>query len=290
MNLNHLAIFHAVARERNVSRGAERLMISQPAASKQLGQLERSLGVKLFDRIPKGVRLTESGAVLADYAARLFAIEAEAETAIRDLRGLRRGRLRIGASTTLGVYLLPDTFVRFRRAYADVHASLEVVGSAAVERRLLEGDLDVGFVESFSGDARLDAVAFHTDDLVPVAPPDHALARKRRVAPQQFCAEPFVVRDTGSETKSFVERALSSKGLSVQPVMSLGTTEAIKRAVASGIGVAIVSKLSIGLELETRRLTMLKVAGLSIRRPLYHLTRKGLGLPAAVRAFLEMLA
>ncbi|HEY2589668.1 MAG TPA: LysR family transcriptional regulator [Tepidisphaeraceae bacterium] len=289
MNLNHLAIFHAVAAERNVSRGARRLMISQPAASKQLLQLERNLGVKLFDRVPRGVRLTEAGEMLARYAARLFAIEAEAESAIQELRGLRRGRLRLGASTTLGVYLLPDIFVRFRRTYPDIYASLEVIGSAAVERRLLEGDLDLGFVESFSGDERLEAVAFHTDELVPIAPPGHPLARKRRVTPEQFCNEPFVVRDTGSETKSFVERALASKGIVVQPVMSLGTTEAIKRAVASGIGVAIVSKLSIGLELEARRLSVLRISGLSVRRPLYHIVRKGAERSAATAEFLKML-
>jgi DNA-binding transcriptional LysR family regulator len=289
MNLNHLAIFHAVALERNVSRGAGRLMISQPAASKQLLQLERSLGVKLFDRVPKGVRLTEAGELLARYAARLFAIEAEAESAIQELRGLRRGRLRLGASTTLGVYLLPDVFVRFRRNYPDIHASLEVIGSAAVERRLLDGDLDLGFVESFSGDERLAAVAFQADELVPIAPPGHPVARKRRVTPEQFCAEPFVVRDTGSETKSFVERALADKGLTVRPVMSLGTTEAIKRAVASGIGVGIVSRLSIGLELETRRLAVLKVPGLVISRPLYHVVRKGSDRSAATSEFLKLL-
>jgi DNA-binding transcriptional LysR family regulator len=289
MNLNHLAIFHAVAQERNVSRGAGRLMISQPAASKQLLQLERALGVKLFDRVPKGVRLTEAGELLAGYAARLFAIEAEAEAAMQDLRGLRRGRLRIGASTTLGVYLLPDAFVRFRRAFPQVRSTLEVIGSAAVERRLLEGDLDLGFIESFSGDERLKAVAFHTDQLVPIAPPGHPLARKRRVTPEQFCAEPFVVRDTGSETKSFVERALASKGLTIHPVISLGSTEAIKRAVASGLGVAIVSKLSIGLELETRRLAVLNVAGLSVRRPLYHVVRAGSDPSKAVMEFLKRL-
>jgi DNA-binding transcriptional LysR family regulator len=131
MNLNHLAIFHSVAKAESISRGADRLMISQPAVSKQLSQFERSLGVRLLDRIPRGVRLTEAGRVLSEYAARLFAIESEAETALGELAGLRRGRLRLGASTTIGVYLLPEIFVRFRTDYPLIHASLDVIGSRA---------------------------------------------------------------------------------------------------------------------------------------------------------------
>jgi DNA-binding transcriptional LysR family regulator len=289
MNLNHLSIFCAVARERSISRGAQRLMISQPAVSKQLAQLERNLGVKLLDRLPRGIRLTEAGEVLAGYAERLFAVEAEAESALLELRGLRRGRLRLGASTTLGVYLLPEPFVRFREAHPEIHLTLEVIGSPAVERRLIDGDLDLGFVESFSGSAGLEATAFGADQLVAIAPPGHPLARKRRVTPEQLCQQPFVVRETGSETKSFVEQTLAARGMSVRPVMSLGTTEAIKRAVAAGIGVAIVSRMAIGLELEARRLAVIRVAGLSISRPIYRVQRARSQPSLATARFLEFL-
>lgn len=289
MNLNHLAIFRAVAREQSISRGAQRLMISQPAVSKQLAQLERNLDVKLLDRLPRGIRLTEAGTVLAGYADRLFAVEADAENALLELRGLRRGRLRLGASTTLGVYLLPDAFVRFKKAHPEIDLSLEVIGSPAVERRLIDGDLDLGFTESFSRSEYLDAVPFGADELVPIAPRGHPLSRKRRVTPQQFCDQPFVVRETGSETKSFVEQALAARGLSVRPVISLGTTEAIKRAVAAGMGVAIVSRMSIDLELDARRLALVRVAGLSMRRPMYRVQRARSDHSAAAARFLELL-
>jgi DNA-binding transcriptional LysR family regulator len=264
-------------------------MISQPAVSKQLAQLERNLGVKLLDRLPRGIRLTEAGALLAGYADRLFAVEAEAENALLELRGLRRGRLRLGASTTLGVYLLPDAFVRFKKAHPEIDLSLEVIGSPAVERRLIDGDLDLGFTESFSGSEDLNAVPFGADELVPIVPPGHPLSRKRRVTPEEFCAEPFVVRETGSETKSFVERALAAKGLAVRPVISLGTTEAIKRAVAAGMGVAIVSRMSIGLELDARRLALVRVAGLAMRRPIYRVQLARSEPSVAAGRFLESL-
>lgn len=289
MNLGHLSIFRAVADERSISRAAERLMISQPAASKQLAQFERSLGTKLFDRLPRGIRLTEAGELLASYARKLFTIEAEAESALLELRGLRRGRLGLGASTTLGVYLLPEAFVRFREKHPEIQITLEVIGSPAVERRLVDGDLDMGFTESFSGSVELEAVRFGTDQLVAIAPYGHPLSRKRRVMPEQLCQQPFVVRETGSETKSFVEQALAAKGLTITPVMSLGTTEAIKRAVAAGIGVSIVSKLAIELELKARRLSIIPVSGLSISRPIYRVQRnRSEPSPAALR-FLDLL-
>ena len=289
MNLAHLLIFRAVAEEGSVSRGADRLMVSQPAVSKQLAQFERSLGLRLLDRLPKGVRLTEAGELLLDYARQIFALQEQAEHALDELRGLKRGRLRIGASTTVGVYLLPDVLVRFRRKYPEIQTRLEIERSAIVERALLRGELDLGITEMFGGADQLEATQFRSDELVPIASPKHPLARRRKVSAAAFCREPFVVRDTGSETKSFVERALAARGLSVNPVLALGSTEAIKRAVAGGLGVAIVSKLAIELELHARRLTMVRVTGLSIRRPLYLIRARNTRFSKASEAFIELL-
>src|ERR1700685_3869331 len=132
LNLNHLAIFHAVAKAGNITGAAEQLLISQPAVSKQLRELERSLGVRLFDRLPRGVRPTEAGAILREYSQRLFALTEQAENALAELRGLHRGRLRIGASTTIGVYFLPDLFVRFRQDHPGVQFHLEIAHSESL--------------------------------------------------------------------------------------------------------------------------------------------------------------
>src|SRR5215210_7842630 len=113
MNLHHLALFLAVAEERSVSRASKRLLVSQPAVSKQLKQLERAVGAPLFDRTPRGVRPTQAGELLTGYAKRIFGLADEAEQALAELRGLRRGSLSLAAGTTIGVYLLPDLFVRF---------------------------------------------------------------------------------------------------------------------------------------------------------------------------------
>src|SRR6516225_5685295 len=126
MNLNHLAIFHAVAQTGSMTLGAERLDISQPAASKQVQELESALGVHLFDRIGRRIHLSQAGEILADYARRLFALAEEAEEAIADVRAARRGRLAIGASTTIGSYLLPGLLAEFSRRHPNVELLVEI--------------------------------------------------------------------------------------------------------------------------------------------------------------------
>src|SRR6202000_3211618 len=115
MNLAHLELFHAVAAAGNVSKAADKIGVSQPAVSKQVKSLETAIGMPLFDRIPRGVRLTAAGEVLQGFAHRIFSLTRDAEDAMAEMRGLRRGTLAIGASTTIGVYILPDVLVRFRQ-------------------------------------------------------------------------------------------------------------------------------------------------------------------------------
>src|SRR5262249_48684311 len=136
MNLNHLAVFHAVAQTGSMTSGAERLAISQPAVSKQVQELERVLGVRLFDRIGRRVHLSQAGEVLAEYARRLFALAHEAETAMADVRAVGRGRLAVGASTTIGTYLLPGVAAEFWRRYPGVELLVEIENTEQVHRRL----------------------------------------------------------------------------------------------------------------------------------------------------------
>jgi len=289
MNINHLAIFHAVAEEGSVTRAAERLCISQPAVSKQLRELEKSLGMALFHRLSKGVRLTEAGELLAGYARRLFDLEAEAMHALAELRGLDRGLLRVGASTTIGIYLLPEIFAKFRQQYPGIELQLEIANTREIQQRLVENRLDLGLTEGLVEAFEFQAEVFGRDDIVPIAVPHHPLMRETHLTVERLCREPMVWREAGSGTRAVVERALAQKGEMVRPVMSLGSTEAIKRAVAAGVGVALVSRLAIGLELETGRLAVLPVADLKIQRPLHRLKLSGKYEGRAVREFLRLL-
>ena len=285
INPTHLAAFHAVAEAGSVTLGAERLMVSQPAVSKQVKELERALQTRLFDRWAKGVRLTASGEVLADYARRVFGLLAEAEAAMADASAMRRGSLAVGASPTLGTYLLPRALVYFRRRFPGVSLRLEVENSHVLRGRLLDGSLDLGLTEADVSWPDLETRVLMQDELVPIAPPRHPLARKRNVTPEMLCREPFVVRDTGSATRSLVERSLAAAGHAITPVLSLGSTEAVKQAVAAGMGVAMVSRLAVAGDVAAGRLVVLKVNGLTVRRPVYDVRPRGRSESKAAAAF-----
>jgi DNA-binding transcriptional LysR family regulator len=289
MNLNHLAVFHAVVLEGGFSAGAERLMVSQPAVSKQLKELERSIGSRLIDRLPRGIRLTDVGKTLAEHASRIFAAVGAAERAVSEVRGVRSGRLSIGASTSIGVYLLPQIFVRYRQLYPSIELKLEIGNSETTAAHLEAGAIELGLMEVAPEPDRFDFAEFMRDDLVIIVPPGHAFARRRAISAKELCGEPFVVRETGSETKSLVERALASAGHAVKPVMSLGSTEAIKRAVTAGLGVSVISGYAVGLEERAGTLGVVCLSDLSISRPLYRVQAKNHEASYAVEAFNHLL-
>jgi DNA-binding transcriptional LysR family regulator len=176
LNLHHLSIFHAVAKTKSVSRAAERLMISQPAVSKQLRIMETAIKNKLFDRHSKGVSLTSTGAMLAGYTQRIFGLIEEAERIVSDITSLRRGSLAIGAGPTVGVYLLPKTMVRFRREHPDVHLHWETEGAEVLRQRLLDGLIELAISETPVNSSELSSKVLMNDVLVPVVAKNHELA------------------------------------------------------------------------------------------------------------------
>ena len=228
MNLWHLAIFNAVAESGSISAGAKRLHLSQPAVTRQLRQLESLLGSTFFDRLPRGVRLTESGELLHDYAQRIFTLEREAETAIREMRQLGTGELVIGASSTIGNYLLPPMLAEFRRRYPAVEITVEIANAHTIETDLLSRRLALGLTEGRLKSADLHAQVFMHDEIIPIAAATHPLAHLRRVGIHAICRETLLQREAGSGTREFVEEALKHARLQFSHSVCLGSTEAIK--------------------------------------------------------------
>ena len=299
LNRNHLALFRAVAEAGGFSRAAEVIHVSQPAISMQVAEFEDSLGAPLFDRLPRGVRLTDAGQTLLDYARRIAILEEEAERAMRELRGLERGRLALGASTTVGSYLLPTVLGEFRARHPAVELQLTIANTDEIKTRLLDRTLDLGLTEGMPPqDEGLGSRVFSEDELIVIAPPDHPLAvrskgksRPRPITVHRLCAQPHIVREPGSGTREVVDRALAKGGAQIGIVaLTLSTTEAIKRAVAAGLGLAVVSRLCVDLELAGGLLTEVPVRGLKMRRPLHELTLQGRQPSPSVRAFTSLLS
>lgn len=289
MNRNHLALFQAVAEAGSISGGAERARVSQPAVSKQIAELESALGVRLLERLPRGCRLTEAGTLLAGYANRWRSIEAEAEHAIKAFRGLKRGRLAIGASMTIGGYLLPESIAAFHRRFPEIELQVTISNTQSIREALLGGVIDLGLTEGAIEDDELESTVFFQDEIVVIAPANHPLVKRKNVSVREVCREPLILREEGSGTRAVVERALRRKGFKVQPLLSLASPEAIRNLVATGIGLAFVSRLIAEMELRAGRLGIVSLKDFAIQRPLHLQRVQGRSESPAVTQFLEVL-
>ncbi len=290
MNRNHLALFHAVAQAGGISAGAAAVRVSQPAVSKQIAELESVLGVKLLERLPRGCRLTEAGEILADYARRWRALEGDAAQAIEEYRGLKRGRLSLGASLTIAGYLLPRALAEFHRRYPEIELRVQTANTRQIQAALLDGTLEFGLTEGVHETPELESEVFFEDELVAIAPAKHPFLKRPDVTAREFCREPLILREPGSGTRAAIEQAFGRKKLKVEPLLSLGSPEAIKGAVLGGMGLAIVSRLTIEAELERGTLGLVALKDLAIRRPLQRQRLRGRSESPAAAKFRELLA
>ncbi|MFY9923730.1 MAG: LysR family transcriptional regulator [Opitutaceae bacterium] len=289
MNRNHLALFQAVAQAGSISAAATAVRVSQPAVSRQIAELEDELGIRLLDRHPRGCRLTEAGGILAAYASRWQSLEKDAARAIEEFRGLKRGRLTVGASLTIGGYLLPGMLSEFHCRYPEIELQVEIGNTEHVHRALLAGTIELGLTEGTLDAEELESTVFFQDELVAIAPPHHPLMRKGAVSAREICHEPILLREEGSGTRAVVERALRRKGITVRPLLSLASPEAIKNAVVEGMGVAIVSRLIVSLEVKAGTLGIISLKDLSIQRPLHLQRVRGRSLSPSLGKFLEIV-
>ncbi|HVE36424.1 MAG TPA: LysR substrate-binding domain-containing protein [Gemmatimonadaceae bacterium] len=273
MNLHHLRLFAAVVEQGGFTNAARTLRLSQPAISKSLNELERQLHVSLLERGARGVRLTEAGRALYGRARELFGVERVAERELRELRGLKRGTLRVAASTTIATYMLPPVLGRFHMRHPSVRIRATSSNTRSVLRLLLESRTDVALVEGPISHDAVEVIPWREDELVVIAHPDHplALAPQSNVGVEHLMRETVLVREPGSGTREVAERALALHGVRLRRTMRLGGTEAIKQGVAAGLGVAIVSRAAAADQITLGRIVVVPVRGLQIRRALTQL-------------------
>ncbi len=289
INLHQLKIFHTVARSGSFSRAAVELKISQPSVSIQVGDLERQFGVELFEQAGKSVRMTQAGRILDDYAARILALIDETRRAIDEVKGLRRGRLRIGATPTPGAYLLPGLLKRFREQHARVDLMLRIAGMRRIQELLLQRELDLGVVGWRVTFPDLEAVPIATDELVLVTALDHRFAAMPSVRIPDLADEPFILRERGSGTRDVLDDALHRAGIHIAPVMELEGVEMVKQAVAANLGVSVLSRRAVEMDVAVGHLRIVPVEGLRIQREIMLVHHRDRRLPHIAQAFVEMV-
>lgn len=288
MDIRGLEIFLSVAKHLNYTRAGEEVNLSQPSVSVRIRQLENELGVKLFEQLGKKVALTEAGSVLIPHARRVITTIEDAQHAIDELQGLERGTLRIGASTTPGMYLIPQVIAHFKERYPKIDIHLGIRDTRQIEEGVIRNEFDFGFVGGHLAGDEVDVFPWLIDQLVLVVGPKHPLTRKKLVKADDLKSEKFILRESGSATRAAINNHLKKATLKLDPVLEMENPESVKKAVQSGLGIAFISKFAVETELNAKTLVAVRVRDLNIERELKIVYRKDKHLGRAADAFIKM--
>lgn len=268
-----LRLLVEIERHGSVSAAARAIGIGQPTASEHLRLLEASAGQRLVERNGRGSRLTEAGRVLAEHAAQALATLRAGEEELHALSGLETGTIHVGASTTPGVYLLPDTLGCFRRDHPNVTVEVEIASTGEILERLRAGLVQLALVGEADTDERVVLEPFLSDEILGVAKPGLLPLRNGKLKPQALAEHTLLVRERGSSTRRLGERALADAGVETPQTWELDSSEAIKRAARAGLGVAFLSRYAVAEEVERGDLESFRLAGRPRIERMLHVAR-----------------
>lgn len=288
LTLRQLSVFEAVARHLSFSRAARELHLTQPAVSMQIKQLEQNVGIALFEQLGKKIYLTEAGRELSHYSRTVAQQLAEAELVLGELKGLKRGKLKISVASTAN-YFAPQLLATFSQRLPAATVSLNVTNRQALLRQLENNDMDMAIMGRPPDGLDLTAEPFMENPLVVIAPVAHPMTRETAIPLTRLGDETFLIREEGSGTRMAMARFFDAHGVKIHAGMEMSSAEAIKQAVQAGLGLGVVSQHAVELELEANRLKVLDVEDFPIRRHWYIVHRKDKRLSAVAQAFKNFL-
>ena len=288
ITLRQLKVFESVARNLSYSGAASELHLTQPAVSMHITQLEDNIDLPLFEQLGKRIYLTEAGKELYQYSRAISQQLSDMEVALDELKGMERGKLNISVVTTAN-YFAPHLLAKFCQRYKGVTVSLNVSNREAVLRQLNDNLIDLAIMGQPPGHLDIDSQSFMENPLVVVAPPNHPLCQEKSIAVKKLAKEIFLVRESGSGTRDAMERFFTTHKINLNKGMETDTTEAIKQAVQAGMGLGIMSKHTVELELETNRLKILDIQDFPIMRYWHVVNRKNKRLSSVANTFRDFL-
>lgn len=288
MTLRQLTLFRAVAQHLSFTRAAAELCLTQPAVSFQIKQLESHIGMPLFEQIGKRIYLTDAGHELYAACGDIFARIEVLERSLIELQGTIKGQLKLSVVTT-ATYFTPHLFKTFLQHYPEVHLRLNVTNRTNVLERLANNQDDLVIMGQVPEHLHVETYQFLESPLVVLAPPNHPLVGQTGISLERLAEERLLVREVGSGTRLAMERCFAAHDLDLNTEMELGSSEAIKQGVIAGLGISVLSRHTLTLELAAGKIQLLDVEGFPLMRYWYvvHLSEKQLSL--AARTFLEFL-
>ncbi len=288
ITIRQLQVFTSVAKHLSYTRAAEELHLTQPAVSMQIKQLEKSVGLNLFEQIGKKIYLTEAGDVVLEHAISITSKLKSIENDLEQLKGIDGGRLTVCIASTVN-YFATRLISRFSQAYPSVQISLDVTNRHDLLKRLETNEPDLVLMGRPPSSADLTSTAFMDNPLVIIANPHHPLANESNIPIQRLTDEKFVLREQGSGTRSAMEEVFEKYHVKPSVSTQLSGNESIKQAVEAGLGLALVSFHTVDLELKANRLTTLDIQHFPILKKWHIGHRSGKHLSATAQAFWDFV-
>ena len=292
MNLRQLEIFCKVIELGSFSKAGEATFLSQPTISEHIKTLEEDLSNRLIDRMGREIILTKAGEILYEYAKKILDLSIEARQAVENFSGNMTGEITVGGSNIPGEYVIPCLLGKFKETYPNISLLLRVGDTREIINEVLHYKIELGIVGAKIEDKRLQYKKFMKDELVLIIPPSHPWGSSISIRPEELQKEPFVLRERGSGSRMTMEKALHDVGIdlsSMEVVAEMGSTEAIRQGIKSGVGVSVLSRISVQDELKLGMLREVRIEGLSFVRYFYMVFHKGRSISPLVEAFIDFL-
>lgn len=288
MNFRQLIVFYEVAKTGSLSAAAENLFLTQPAVTWQIKNLEAYYGLKFFERTGKKVILTNEGKVLYDFADQIFKLADHAEEAIEDLRGFKRGKLRIDSVFTFGDYYLPLILSEFHKKYPKIELVVNTGNTSQVIENTLLRKNDIAFIAYHPENDKLMVREFVSDLLIGIVSHDHPFAMRDFITLKELNGQPLILREQGSSPRRILDEIFREKGISPTIIMELASTLAIKKAVEAGLGIGILSRQAAEKEMRDGVLKGLRFSDVEIRYQFFLIHHKDKYLSSLLQTFLDM--
>jgi LysR family transcriptional regulator, transcriptional activator of the cysJI operon len=290
MNLNQLKIFYMAAKRGNLSRAAGDLFITQPAVTKGIQRIQAHYDIRLMDRFGKKMVLTHAGEVLYNIAEKIFELEKHAEESIREFKQGKTGRIRIQASESFGAYYLPSIMNPFCKANPLINISVTILPTEHVVKNIADLACDIGFISHPFEHEKVRIIEILEDQLVFILPPEHPICRRKRLKPKDLQGNPIIVHEKESTPHQVLYEFIKKNNIAVSSSLELSSNRAIKQAVESGLGIALISRKVADEEIQTGRLKAIPVPDQSIKRKFYLVHHKEKFISDMLQGFIDQVS
>ncbi len=264
MTLRHLRIFVTVCETGSATAAGEKLYIAQPSISLAISELEEYYGIKLFDRIAKRLYITEAGKHFLQYATHIVSLFEDMEKEVKNIDAI--GVIRIGASITIGNYLLPDYVLSFKEVHPKMEVKVTIENSDKIQQLVLTNQIDLGLIEGIVHSTYIESKRFREDELVLICANNHPFAGAESINLSQLNQESFLMREAGSAGREIFEGMMTAKGIAISPSWESSSTQAIIRAVQANLGVSVLPYLLVKDALDRREISQFKIEGIQFKR------------------------